>query len=76
MIITRRIKNAYSWHRYFAILPVLTKEELEDASTIYGQQSNTLKQEYAYFEWVERKLETNMTGTRRWIFRSLGKTNA
>jgi hypothetical protein len=72
MIFTRTIRNPHQWHSYFAVLPVLVQEASDyEAPSLLAEPVQVLREEYACLQKVERMLEKNMTGTRRWIYRRI-----
>lgn len=80
MIIKRKTINPYEWHKHFVIMPVLVFEEVKEEAIKYARVYGTdvkvekvLHEQFAVLCTVERKLVSNMTGTRNWIYRKLNK---
>jgi hypothetical protein len=64
MIIRTTIKDPYNWHPFFAMLPVTIGEEIQ---CVDGE--TTIYQQKAFLCLVERKLERNLSGTERWLYK-------
>jgi len=65
MILTTKISDPFKWHPYFAYTPVVVDEE----ETFIEGRERVIVIKKAWLQRVERKLERNLTGTNRWIFR-------
>lgn len=64
MILTSKIKDPFNWHRHFAFTPVIVSESDQ---TIKGKRVIIHKK--AWFQFVERKLERNLSGAEKWNYR-------
>lgn len=65
MIITQTLKDPFVWHRHFAFLPTM----VEEIDTHTEGRERVLIRKKAWLQFIERKLERNLSGAERWVYR-------
>ena len=79
MIINKKTINPFEWNKFFAIKPVLVddkvynNENVKRNKIVHSELETVMEETYAFLQTVERRLETNMTGTRKWVYRLIQK---